>query len=166
MPAAHAHSQCAEDLHKAQFPLIFKQLHKERTETLAALQQLELQQPRRPAKAPSAAAFLDVHGFLPNLLQGEESFNSAYKHELLKELGFDLSKGKEEPRAALVVRMPRGFKLPASLLAEQTEQVNEQYDRLELKTKNTESRYRLNFVYHEGLTNAVRRRVKVKTFQL
>jgi hypothetical protein len=99
----------------------------------------------------------DVFPFLPLLISER---NLALSKEILENLGFDLSNNLVIPEVKSVVRLPKNFDFNLK-----TEENNEKQTS-QIRTIASQKRKRDTFngpvfVFHEGLTNAVRRKVRV-----
>lgn len=138
-----------------QFPVSLKKMTKQMSETNEAIGSLR---PRDLAHKTKLTLVDDIVGYLPTLLS---SPNRKFTQDLLKELGFEINSDNIVPEISRVVRLPNGFALEKGVNEEKkSEGVEKKFDNIGIK-KRKRVYTGVIFVYHEGLTNAVKRKVRI-----
>ncbi|CAG9325399.1 CTF18 [Blepharisma stoltei] len=180
MPSLTANKICTSMSPEIHFPLYFKQINKAITETTDAIRYLENNQPRKPEKLPSSVACEDIYSFITKIFQSS-SGNDDFDYEILKllqdlfrEFGFEVINGNVEPSVQRIVRIPKDFYISRTLVnnfnrtAQVTKTVISQVKEMTYQDFENRKRKReslggqsLAFIYHDGLTNAVKKKVRI-----
>lgn len=101
----------------------------------------------------------DIFSYFPVIASTPDS---KFIKELLGELGFDTNFQHFSPDISKIIRLPPGFSIENSTIPEKKEEVNQKrYEELAISKRRRSDTKNIIFVYHEGLTNAVKRKVKV-----
>lgn len=161
---------CSDNLSQLSFPQTYRLINKFLQETTQALHLLESQRHRVPGKISYSSYMMDVVSFLPSIIPPGDPFNFTEKYRALQEIGFSFKENKPEPEFSVIVRIPKYFKFVAREKLEifQEEVPVEQYSRFEVNKRKRESLQSFGIIYthHEGVTNAIKRRMRVKDFLL
>lgn len=178
LPSLIANKVCTSINPEIHFPLFFKQLSRAMTETAEALRYLENNQPRKPDKLSSSTKSEDIYSFITKLFfEAEEYEHKITKllQDIFKELGFEVVLNNIEPALHRIVRIPKDFSINKLLISSfnrtailsntiQTHNKDVSYQEFENRKRKRESigGGKLIFVFNDGLTNAVKRKVRVQ----
>ena len=103
----------------------------------------------------------DVYSYFPAF---NVSKNKDFLRDLAKELGFEVGPEATIPEISRIVRLPDGFKLNHSSDVEKKNIYNNEkrYEELAVTKRKRTAHQSVYFMYHEGHTNAVKRKVRIE----
>ena len=156
MPSQLANRLCYTNYIDLQFPTNFKKMNKMYNETQEAIGSLK----RRDLLNKSKITLVeDVFGFLPGIFSSNNSF---FIRDIIKEIGFEINGEVIVPEISRVIRLPQWFGLNQAVNEEKkNENPGRNYQEFTNKKRKRNFAQGPIFIFNEGLTNAVKRRVKI-----
>lgn len=138
-----------------QFPINSKQLDRNVIETQDALSMLR---PHDLNHKNKVILMEDVYSYMGEILKAR---NMGFVKEVLLELGFEINKTDIAPEIKRIVRMPKDFNVAFEWREEKKIPQEKGLERLASQKRKRDCTHGCIFVYHDGLTNAVKRKVKL-----